>query len=89
MIYKFGDIVITNDNKIGIITQVIEVMKQYVVSFPTGSMLYGFEIERKFYTMAKDKMLKNIPIYKTMNLEYAPIKESELEQMNIFDYIEE
>ena len=47
--FKFGDSVITHDNKIGIITQVIEVMQQYFVSFPNGGMLYNFDEVKEWH----------------------------------------
>lgn len=40
MQFKFGDCVITNDGKIGIITQVHKFTKQYFVSFQEGGKLY-------------------------------------------------
>lgn len=41
MQYKFGNIVKTHDNKIGIITQIHQFTKEYFVMFPDGGRLYN------------------------------------------------
>lgn len=41
MTFKFGDSVITSDNRIGIVIQVHEFTRQYFVSFPSGGRLYN------------------------------------------------
>lgn len=40
MQHKFGSIVTTKDNKIGIVTQVHQFTRQYFVTFPDGGRLY-------------------------------------------------
>ena len=48
-----------------------------------GRSAYGFEIERKFYKMAQEKMLSNIPIYKPMELDFGTIIQQK--QLSLFD----
>jgi site-specific DNA-methyltransferase (adenine-specific) len=46
-----------------------------------GRSAYGFEIEKKFYKLAQEKMLKKIPIYKPLELQY---KSLDVEQLSLF-----
>lgn len=48
-----------------------------------GRSAYGFEIERKFYKAAQEKMLVNIPIYKPMELQFEQLTIDKLEQMQM------
>lgn len=62
-----------------------------------GRNAFGFEIERSFYKLATEKMLKDIPIYKSMELDFGTLNVDEAEARikaevvayDIFDFMEE
>lgn len=52
-------------------------------AYEIGRSAYGFEIERKFYKLAQEKMLNNMAVYKPMELNF---KQLNVEQLS-FDFI--